>query len=163
MKKVIILLVLSMACLEISAQNPYIGGSVTLAYTGGFKSENHVFGGYEFNDKWAVGGGLGLDLSAYGSNAVVGGLLAAYVRFTPWHNDFVYADVKWRTEVLLQDAVGVSGADIGLCGSLRFRVTKHIDVFTDFVPVGVRYSGGETYPLIGILGSGCSLGMHYRF
>ena len=163
MKRVIFILVLSLACLKISAQTPYIGGSVTLAYTGGFKSDTQFFGGYEFNDKWALGGGLGFDLVAHESDVIAGGLLGAYLRFTPWHNDILYTDIKWRTEVLLRDGEGVDAADIGLCGSLRFRLNDHIDIFTDFIPVGVRYSNDDTYPLIGILGSGCFLGMHYRF
>lgn len=163
MKKVIFMLVLSLACLEIKAQTPYIGGSVTLAYTGGFNSDTHFYGGYEFNDKWALGGCVGLNMAANDSAVIAGGFLGAYLRFTPWHNDILYTDIKWRTEVLLRDAIGVAAADVGLCGSLRFRLNDHIDIFTDFIPVGVRYSGGDTFPLIGILGSGCSLGMHYRF
>lgn len=163
MKKVIFILVLSMACLKVSAQTPYIGGSVTLAYSNGFTSDTHAYGGYEFNDKWAIGGGIGLNLLSYGSNTVAGGFLGVYVRYTPWHNDILYTDIKWRTETLLRDAVGVDGADMGFVGSLRFRINDHIDIFTDFIPVGVRYSDGETYPFIGILGSGCSLGLHYRF
>ena len=142
MKKIVLILalaVLSLTGQRLSAQTPYVGGSLTLAYVNHFTFNQHFFGGYEFNDKWAVGGGLGLDVSTYGT------------------------DIKWRTELLLQDSVGVSGADIGFVGSLRFRVTNHFDVFADFLPVGVRYSGGDTYPLVGILGNGCSLGVLYRF
>lgn len=167
MKKIVLILalaVLSLSGQRLSAQTPYVGGSLTLAYVDHFKFDQHFYGGYEFNDKWAVGGGLGLDVSTFGNgHGVIGGFLGAYVRFTPWHNDLVFADIKWRTELLLQDAVGVAAADIGFVGSLRFRINRHFDVFTDFIPVGVRYSGGDTYPLIGILGNGCSLGVHYRF
>ena len=167
MKKIVLILalaVLSLTGQRLGAQTPYVGGSLTLAYADHFTFNQHFFGGYEFNDKWAVGGGLGLDVSTYGNgHGVVGGFMGAYVRFTPWHNNLLYTDIKWRTELLLQDSVGVSGADIGFVGSLRFRVTNHFDVFADFLPVGVRYSGGDTYPLIGILGNGCSLGVHYRF
>ena len=58
---------------------------MTAAYFNSFEFDTHVFGGYEFNDRWAVGGGAGLDLTTYGSNAIAAGFLAAYVRFTPWH------------------------------------------------------------------------------
>jgi hypothetical protein len=167
MKKIVLILalaVLSLTGQRLSAQTPYVGGSVTFAYSNYFQFDQHFFGGYEFNDKWAIGGGLGLNVVTHGNgHGIIGGFMAAYVRFTPWHNNLVYTDIKWRTEALLQDAVGVSGADIGFCGSLRFRVSNHIDIFTDFVPLGVRYSAGDTYPVIGILGNGCSLGMHYRF
>ena len=58
---------------------------------------------------------------------------------------------------------GINGADIGLLGSLRVRVSDHIDIFTDYLPVGVRYSFDDVTPLVGILSNGCSLGLHYRF
>lgn len=165
MRKILIALswtlVLSLTYYNVSAQTPYIGGTLTAAYYNSFELDTHFFGGYEFNDKWAIGGGVGLTLNAYDSNAIVAGFLAAYVRYTPWHNDVLYADIKWRTEALLRD--GINGADLGLCGSLRFRVSDHIDIFTDFLPVGVRYSGGDFSPLIGIFGKGCTLGLHYRF
>lgn len=167
MKKIVLILslaVLSLTGQRLSAQTPYVGGSLTLAYVDHFKFDQHFYGGYEFNDKWAVGGGLGLDAATYGNgHGVVGGFLAAYARFTPWHNDLLYADIKWRTELTLQDSVGVAGADLGFVGSLRFRINRHFDVFTDFVPLGVRFYDDETYPLVGILGNGCSLGVHYRF
>ena len=155
------LLVLSFVSHNLCAQSPYVGGSLSLAYHESFQLKPHFLGGSEFNDKWAIGGGIGLDLSAYGGDAIAAGFAAVYVRFTPWHNDVLYTDIKWRTEAIIRD--GINGADIGLCGSLRFRVSDHIDIFTDFMPLGVRYTGGDFYPLIGILCDGCSLGLHYRF
>ena len=93
MKKIVLILalaVLSMTGQRLSAQTPYVGGSLTLAYVDYFKFDQHFYGGYEFNDKWAVGGGLGLDVSTYGNgHGVVGGFMGAYVRFTPWHNPAV--------------------------------------------------------------------------
>ena len=56
-----------------------------------------------------------------------------------------------------------NAADIGLVGSLRFRVSDHIDIFTDFLPIGMRVYGEEYYPLFGVLSDGCTLGLHYRF
>ena len=162
MKKFLFILVLSLACLKISAQTPYIGGSVTLAFSKGLSSENNFHGGYEFNDKWAVGGTVGLNLLSYEGDTVAGGFLGINVRYTPWHNDILFTDIKWRTEALLNED-GVNGADLGFVGSLRFRVSDHFDIFTDFIPVGVRYSNEETFPMVGILCSGCSLGLHYRF
>lgn len=163
MKKVLFILILSLACLQVNAQTSYIGASVTLAYSDGLASENNFHGGYEFNEKWAVGGTIGMNLFSYEGTTVAGGFLGVNVRYTPWHNDVLYTDVKWRTEALLQDAEGVVGADMGFVGSLRFRVSRHIDIYTDFLPVGVRYSSGDTYPMIGILCSGCTLGLLYRF
>ena len=133
------ILFLSLSCLKLSAQTPYVGGSLQAAYTTFFDFRPHFLGGYEFNDKWAIGGGVGLDLTATSNNAYAAGFLAAYVRYTPWHNDYFFADIKWRTEAILKD--GINGADIGL----------------------FRYSFDDATPLIGILSNGCTLGMHYRF
>ena len=151
----------SMASHNLCAQTPYVGGSLQAAYTTFFDFRPHFLGGYEFNDKWAIGGGIGLDLTATSNNTYVASFLGVYVRYTPWHNDFFFTDIKWRTEAILKD--GINGADIGLLGSLRFRVSNHIDIFTDYLPVGVRYSRDDATPFIGILSNGCTLGLHYRF
>jgi len=164
MKKVSIVfafVVLSLVSHNLCAQSPYVGGSLTAAYYNSFQLKTHFLGGYEFNEKWAIGGGIGLDVSAYEGDAVAAGFIAAYVRFTPWNNGILFTDIKWRTEALILD--GINGADIGLCGSLRFRVSDHVDIFTDIMPLGVRYSGGDFSPLIGILCDGCNIGLHYRF
>lgn len=164
MKKISIVfafVVLSLVSHNLYAQSPYVGGSFTAAYYNSFQFKTHFLGGYEFNEKWAIGGGIGLDLLAYDSDGIAAGFIAAHIRFTPWHNDILYTDIKWRTEVLIHD--GINAADIGLAGSLRFRVSDHIDVFTDFVPLGVRYIGGNFSPLIGILCDGANIGLHYRF
>lgn len=159
--KLLIAMAMSLACFSAKAQTPYIGGSLTAAYSNVFRLDTHFLGGYEFNDKWAVGGGIGLDLTGYEHGATTSAFLGMNIRFTPWHSNVLYTDIKWRTEALLGD--GVRAADIGLCGSLRFRLNSHIDIFVDCAPLGVRYSSGRYYPLIGILGDGCSMGLHYRF
>lgn len=167
MKKIVLIIALAVFSLtgrQLRAQTPYVGGSLTLAYSERFLFAPNFYGGYEFNDRWAVGGSLGLDASTYGNNhGTIAGFVGVNARFTPWHNDVLFVDIKWRTEVLLQAKVGIAAADLGFEGSLRFRVSEHIDIFTDFFPVGVRYSPDKTVPLIGILSSGCSIGMHYRF
>ena len=165
MKKIVTVLCVTAAVLltarNSSAQTPYIGGSLTAAYHEIFRLDTHFFGGYEFNDKWAIGGGLGLDIAAYDEDAAIGAFLGANVRFTPWHNNFLFTDIKFRTETIINE--GIETADVGLCGSLRFRVSDHFDIFTDFVCLGARYENDDFSPLIGILGNGCTLGVHYRF
>ncbi|MBQ5979291.1 MAG: hypothetical protein IJL58_04630 [Bacteroidales bacterium] len=164
MKKITIvfaLVVLPLISHNLCAQSPYVGGSLNAVYFDNFQFKTHFLGGYEFNDKWAIGGCIGLDINVYDDGAANAGFIGAYVRFTPWHNDVLYTDIKWRTEALIQE--GIDGADIGLIGSLRFRVCDHVDIFTDFLPLGMRVYGGENYPFFGILSDGCTLGLHYRF
>ena len=165
MKKIITILLAAvismMAARTSSAQTPYIGGSLTAAYHDIFRLDTHFLGGYEFNDKWAIGGGLGLDIAAYDEDAAAAAFLGANVRFTPWHNKVLFTDIKFRTETIINE--GIESADIGLSGSLRFRVSDHFDIFTDFVSLGARYENDSFSPLIGIFGNGCTLGVHYRF
>ena len=155
------LVALSLFSHNLCAQAPYVGGSFNAVYFDNFQIKTHLLGGYEFNDKWAIGGCIGLDVNVYDNGAENNGFVGAYVRFTPWHNDFFFTDIKWRTEVLHQEDFNV--ADIGLIGSLRFRVSNHIDIYTDFLPIGVRTDGEDYYPLFGVLSDGCTLGLHYRF
>ena len=65
MKKIVFflsLVAISLTCRNMNAQTPYLGGSLTAAYNSYFKLDSHFLGGYEFNDKWAVGGGIGLEI-----------------------------------------------------------------------------------------------------
>ena len=68
MKKIITILlaaVISMVAAKTSsAQTPYIGGSLTAAYHDIIRIDTLFLGGYQFNAKWAIGGGLGLDIAA---------------------------------------------------------------------------------------------------
>ena len=155
----IALLALSGAGNKLGAQTPYVGGSLTAYYANAFSLSVTALGGYEFNDTWAVGGGLGVDISP--SQA---GQLALYARWTPWHNDSVFLDVKARTEGYFNDSLQFICADAGLVGSLRFRVGGHVDIFADVANLGARiYRGGDAIPMIGVFGDTARMGILYRF
>ena len=147
---------------EAGAQTPYAGGSFTAFYSTHFDYSTHVLGGYEFNDRWAAGGGLGIDLSKYSRYMNTTGFLGGYVRYTPWHGDVLWLDIKCRAEMAFRFR-GIMNMDMGLVGGLRFRVSPHWDIFTDIASMGVRYFNDTWSPLVGITGSGCQVGALYRF
>lgn len=155
----ITLLTLSGAGLKLGAQTPYVGGSMTAYYSNSFVLSATVLGGYEFNDTWAIGGSIGFDITP--SQA---GQIALYARWTPWHNDVIFMDVKLRAESYIVDAFKFFCADAGLIGSLRFRTSDHVDIFADVFNLGARfYRGGDTIPMIGLFGDTARMGVLYRF
>lgn len=155
----IALLTLSGAGNKLGAQTPYIGGSLTAYYVNSFALSASVLGGYEFNDTWAVGGGLGFDIAP--SQA---GQIALYARWTPWHNDFIFMDVKLRTESYFFSDIRFICADAGLVGSLRFRASNHVDIFADIANLGARiYRGWDVMPMIGMFTDTARMGVLYRF
>ena len=155
----IALLTLSGAGNKLGAQTPYIGGSLTAYYVNSFALSATVSGGYEFNDSWAVGGSLGLDIAPS-----LAPQISLYARWTPWHNDVLFVDVKLRTEGYFSGKFHFVSADAGLVGSLRFRASNHVDIFADVVNLGARiYRGGDVLPMIGMFTDTARMGVLYRF
>lgn len=159
------LLAISGAGNKLGAQTPYVGGALTADYSYGynFHCSASVLGGYEFNDRWALGGGIGLGIYPFGASQ-----LALYARWTPWHNDVLFLDVKLQSEGFFGRGFTFYGLDAGLVGSLRFRVGDHIDIFADLANLGAQFSsaatnGAKVKPMIGIVSDSARMGLLYRF
>lgn len=155
-------LILLLCATNASAQRRYAGGSFTAFYSTHFDYSTHLHCGYEVNERWAAGGTLGVDLSTYSRYTTTSGIIGGYVRYTPWHNDILWLDIKCKAEMSLRKG-GIGSADLGFTGGLRFRLSPHWDVYTDIACLGARYVYDYWSPLIGITGSGCSVGALYRF
>ena len=155
----IALLTLSVAGNKLGAQTPYVGGSLTAYYVNSFALSTTVIGGYEFNDSWAVGGSLGFDIAPSPAPQI-----SLFARWTPWHNDVLFVDVKLRAEGYFSEQFHFTSADAGLVGSLRFRVSGHVDIFADVANLGARiYRGGDVLPMIGMFADTARMGVLYRF
>ena len=158
MKKTIVILVFLLSCSFIGkAQAGFIGGGFTLFYSDGLLYQTTIHGGYEFNDKMAVMAMTGI---AYGYGSVVGEV-GTYFRFTPWHNNIFFLDIKPTVEMAFSDYI--SALDIGVIPSMRFRCSEHWEVFTDIGAVGVRYLDGDWMPRIGVTNMTATVGASYRF
>lgn len=141
-----------------SAQGWHIGGDLTAININTFGYSGTVLGGYEFNDKIAIQASVGFTGVDDYANFSTG----AYFRYTPWHNDVVYLDLRFRTQIRT-DFNDIKGADIGITPMLRFRCNPHWDFFAAFGSLGARYQGKEWNPCIGLISSGTDIGIIYRF
>ncbi|MDE5787546.1 MAG: hypothetical protein K2H79_03250 [Bacteroidaceae bacterium] len=114
--------------------------------------------GYEFNDRWAVGIGLGMGF-ATGDNGY--GYVEPYVRFNCWNNDKVYLDLKGRGEFLFNEGLG--GGQIGITPSIRCSLNDHWQLYGDVGLFGTEYLDDKWRPAMGVGSLGIAAGVIYNF
>lgn len=152
-----------MVCATASQAQVFVGGTGRIGYA----DDIFLFAvvpevGYEFNEKWAVGAGLGLNMGKDGSNTVFQGAAEPFVRFTPWQNKHVAFDVKAMAELGFQDYL--VGAEIGLRPSVRFFLNQHLDVTVDFGIIGASTDGDVWSPAVLFTGMNVpQVGIAYKF
>lgn len=159
MKK--ILLSFAVLCAVSAQAQVFVGGTGRLGYL----EDTFVFSavpevGYEFNERWAVGGALGFSLAADGDTTTFG-VAEPFIRFTPWRNERVAFDIKACGEFMFKDFLAES--EIGLRPSVRFFLNGHFDVSADFGILGASYNGLEWKPAFLVTGPNVSLGVAYTF
>lgn len=138
MKKLFITLALIVASVGAFAQNAwFVGGTGQISYTEQFNFSLEPQFGYEITDRWAVGTGIGMVVSAEGGYGTVLGVVEPYARFTAWHNELVYVDLKAITAFAFDDYLEM--AQLGIRPSLRFRINEHWDVSADLGLFGAAY------------------------
>lgn len=158
MKKILaILLILVSTSLNVNAQW-FVAGGTNIGYLkNNFQFALKPSAGYEFNDRWAVGLGLGMEVISDN----VYGYVEPYARFNCWNNDKVFLDVKARAELLFnRDLIG---SQIGLSPSIRIKLNDHWQVYGDVGLFGVEYYDGEWGPAFGVGSVGIATGVIYRF
>ena len=133
MKKIVMMmLVLASVSVKVNAQW-FVGGTGGVGYFGNhFSLELAPMGGYEFNDRWAVGLGLGFGVAA-GDVSGSFGIIDPYVRFNCWNNGKLFVDVNAEADMRINDSALT--AAVGLMPSLRLHGTRpdakpHLQVLT---------------------------------
>lgn len=157
MKKIVMMmLVLASMSVKVNAQW-FVSGNAGIGYLADrFQLKLLPAAGYEFNDRWAVGFGLGMGVQ----RDYVFGIVAPYVRFNCWNNGKLFVDVKAKADVAFNDAVV---ADIGFAPSLRFAINDHWQVGGDFGLIGAQDADGDWSPAFGFTASGVDVSVIYRF
>lgn len=160
MKKVLTLLFV--LCAMSAKAQVFVGGTGAI----GYERETFQLGlipeiGYEFNEKWAAGAGLGFTLLANDGNSTVIGNIEPFVRYTVWQSDRLAFDVKGLADMEFNH--GLCGADLGLRPSFRFFLNKNWDFNADFGLFGARYDGNDWKPAFFVTGLSVKLGVAYKF
>ena len=165
MKKIFVLLAaVASLSLSVKAQNRgsfFVGGTAGIGYSDCFEFALEPIIGYEIKDWMAVGTGLGMSVAAGGGASVVLGVAEPFIRFTPWHNDLVYLDLKTTAGFAFDNQLIFT--QIGVRPGIRFRVTPHCDIAADLGLFGAQCTLGDWSPAIGLDGTSVSLWVAYRF
>lgn len=158
MKKILLVILFFVGfCANASAQF-FISGTASVVYRKSDFGMTLLPGaGYEFNDRWAVGAGLGL--TYFDEDAR--GLTNPYVRFNCWNNEKIFLDLKATTEISF--GKGDADAFIGLRPSLRYAVNDHLHLAADLGLFGVDVDNDPATPAFGLGISGIDLTLIYRF
>ena len=130
MKRFLLLVVVVLSTLTASAQF-YVGGSVGLwRDTSIDRTEFEIAPGlgYEFNEKWAVGGEIGYALLSGVYNKFE---IAPYARFSYYHNNLVklFLDMGFGVSAnKLKHADCEAGFQIGVQPGLAVMLNKHFSI-----------------------------------
>lgn len=140
----------------------FLGGSGQMGYGGVFNFSFEPIAGYEFNDRWAIGTGLGVVLSASGGYTAVLGIAEPFLRFCVWHNDLFFIDLKATGAVGFNYSLQL--CQLGIRPSLRFRLSDHCDMAADIGLFGAQYTTSNGWqPAIGLTTTSIGLWFAYRF
>ena len=140
----------------------FIGGTAEIGYAGNFTFAVEPIIGYEFNDRVAIGTGIGPIVTAGGGVTVAMGVVEPFIRLCAWHNDVVFIDFKATAGVGFTNIMQL--CQVGVRPSLRVRLTEHCEMAADIGLFGVQYTyaGGWT-PAIGVGATSAGLWFTYRF
>lgn len=158
--RLLTLLIMLLGICNTSKAQWFTGGTVGFGYT-----EDRFYAsiipqlGYEFNDKWAFGAGLGgLYDDDYSSTILT---TQIYARRNVWNNNQFFFDIKGVTNFWFSDHQEL--AELGLSPSFRFKSSDKIQFAANVGLLGIQLSEGEIYPAIGFRASGTSLEIIYKF
>lgn len=140
----------------------FIGGTAEIGYAGNFTFAVEPIIGYEFNDRVAIGTGIGPIVAAGGGVTVAMGVVEPFIRLCAWHNDIVFIDFKATAGIGFNEEMQL--CQVGVRPSLRVRLTEHCEMAADIGLFGAQYTydGGWT-PAIGITATSAGLWFAYRF
>lgn len=160
-KFVLMMLVLASMSVNVKAQW-FVGGTGGIGYFGnGFALEAVPQAGYEFNQRWAVGLGLG---GAITINEGAGGyaVIDPFVRFNCWNNGKFFVDVHAEADMRLNSDDFVS--NVGFVPSIRYAFSDHWQAALGVGLVGVRIGSEDSLdPYFGFTARGLTLNVIYKF
>lgn len=156
MKKFLLSVALCSASLIANAE-VFIGGLAGIAYSD--ETFSMMFApciGYEFNEKMAIGTGVGFGVYDGDGYAVVN----PFLRFTPCQNERVAFDLKLQSNMQFDE--GESYALIGISPCVRAKLSEHWQLACDFGLVGIECYGGCT-PSFSIKNCNVNAAILYKF
>lgn len=174
MKKVLATLMVMFAVITASAQDMYLGGGIGIWANTDTDNTNFSITPdfrYGLNDKWAVGGGLTLDITGGNGSTSTAFAINPYARWTYWNNGAVslFLDMGFGVSVNKTKHVDAeAGFELGVRPGVAIELNDKFSVFTKIGFAGFRtdYLGnGNRNTGVGVYGdgNGLSFGIEYAF
>lgn len=171
MKKTLIFLFLLGACVASFAQEKpsqsqgrwFLGGSAGVGFRNYFTVSAEARVGYQFNDRVAIGTGLGavLCVGRYDFFEVTG-IAEPFVRVCVWNNENIYIDLHAMGGFEFTDELKL--CQVGIRPSIRFRVSENVFMAADLVVLGAQYTPtGGWRPSFSLTSMNGGLRMSYHF
>ena len=140
----------------------FLGGTAEIGYTGVFQFALEPIIGYEFNDRIAIGTGIGPIVATEQGISAVLGIVEPFIRLCAWHNDIVFIDFKATAGIGFTNIMQM--CQVGVRPSLRVRLTEHCEMSADLGLFGAQYTYGTGWaPAIGFGATSAGLWFAYRF
>ena len=159
MKK--LMMIFALMCSVNASAQWFVSGSAGIGYLNDeFQLLMKSSAGYEFNERWAAG--LGVGVGVYGEDGNVGAIFDPFVRFNCWNNSKFFVDAKAETEVWFGNG-GTCYANIGFVPSLRYAINNHWQVAGDVGLIGAQYIDDCWCPAFGFTSASVKMSVIYRF
>ncbi len=156
MKKLI--MILTLVCSVNASAQWYVSGTAGIGYLSDrFQMDIRPSVGYEINDRWAAGFGLGMGVQS--SDGF--GVFDPFVRFNCWNNGKLFVDAKAEAKVFVSGEW--NAANIGIVPSLRYAINDHWQVSGDFGLFGVQDNDGDWSPAFGVTATNAEFSVIYKF
>lgn len=142
MKKFITTLALTLCTILCNAE-VFVGGLFGVSYCEELEMTVLPSAGYQFNDYFALGAGVGVTVvdEPYG-------VVNPFVSFTPCQNDRVAFDIVVQSEIIFIDGSLLSTSGVAPC--LRMKLSDNLELLTDLGIFGITAYEGEVSPVLAI-------------
>ena len=170
MKKIGLFLFVVLATLSVKAQ-VYMGGEISLWHNDDADATTLALSpvvGYNFNEKWAVGGNLMFLHQEKEDISSNGFALAPYARYSYYENKvvrlFIDGGLGFST-YKVEDSDNINGFEIGFRPGIAVKLNKHFSLLAKCGFLGYRddYMYGENGYGFSFTSEDLSFGFHYEF
>lgn len=139
----------------------FIGGTAEIGYSYSFQFTLEPVFGYEFNDRIAIGTGVGPLIAVGDGGSIVMGIVEPFIRLCAWHNDRVFIDFKTTAGIGFTNTIEM--LQVGIRPSLRVRLTEHWEMSADLGIFGAQYNNNGWAPAIGVGATTAGVWFTYRY
>lgn len=156
MKKAIFLLILFVGTVTMAKGQVFVGGTAGIGISDVFSMEMKPMVGYQFNERWAIGTGIGMGIL----DKDIAGIVDPFLRFNCWNNGKVHFDLKAKNEMWFGN---FSAMKVGIVPSFRVKLSDKLQLAGDVGLLGGQLSDEDWTPVILFTGGTVELNVIYSF